>query len=290
MPTKNASSGNGSDLVDRSVLSEGDGLPKIEVIWPPPEKIAVRLSGVRIARLALTEMREDIPLLALLSFPDDRVFVSFPLGGSGLQKWDGVSIESGALLLHAPGSRMRWRSLGWSRVGFVSFTLENFEEWSRTLLHRRISRTKTCFILAPQAEPLKRLLYLHADAIRLAEGEEALLSHFEIVRSLEDEIVVALMTCLSACDGDRNCQEQADCAGTLRAVEDAVQLNPRHDWSRDELGAAAGVSPRRLGACCNQLVQMAATRYVRLLRQFRTSESNGGSFGNGVRANGSHLH
>jgi hypothetical protein len=286
MGSKSTSHGNGDDRFDPSVSSKHDGLPKIDLLWSHPANVDARVSRVRIARLTLAEIREDVPLLALLSFPADRLFVSFPIGGTGLQQWDGVAMESGALLLHASDSRIHWRSLGWNRVGFVSFTPADCDEWSQILFHHKIPTAKTRFILAPEREEMERFLQLHADAIRLAADEENVLSHAEVIRSLEDELIVALMMCLLAPDADQRGRERAECARSLGEVEDAVLRNPQREWARDELCAIAGVSTRTLGACCNELVQMPASRYVRLLKEFGSAEANGGSFENVQRMSG----
>jgi transcriptional regulator GlxA family with amidase domain len=110
------------------------------------------------------------------------------------------------------------------------------------------------------------LLRLHSKACRLAETRHKLIAYPEVARALEQELLHALVNCLSADDADGNLKTRQHHADIMVRFEDALTAHRGPPLNMPALCSAVGVPERTLRVCCTEFLGMSPTRYLLLRR------------------------
>jgi AraC-like DNA-binding protein len=121
-------------------------------------------------------------------------------------------------------------------------------------------------VLRLSSSAIARLRRLHADARRLVEKKPALFAHPEVARALEQELICALVTCLSIGAHCRHLAPGRRRAEIMRQFEEALAAHSERVPHLPDLCRAIGVSERTLRACCAEFLGMSPIRYLRLRR------------------------
>ena len=108
---------------------------------------------------------------------------------------------------------------------------------------------------------------LYRAAIRMAEARSTALIDTEAAHGLEQQLIHALIECLSAGSADEETPTARHHRGILTRFEDLLQAEPFPQIT--EICAALGVSERTLRECCKQHLGMGPSRYRRLRRMQR---------------------
>ena len=93
-----------------------------------------------------------------------------------------------------------------------------------------------------------------------------MISHREVARALEQELVHALVNCLAAGDAHDHDAARRRHADVMVRFEEALATQSDRPLQVPELCAAIGVPERTLRVSCAEFLGMAPTRYIRLRR------------------------
>jgi len=192
-------------------------------------------------------------------------FITSAAHSSGPIRWGGLELQPGDIVFHSRGERMHQRTSGtW-----------HWESISQTPQHLAacIKDPIGTDLVAPQAGQVLRLLAsilapvrrLHADACRLVEKKPELIALPAVAHALEQDLIYALVTCLSGPDRQHSAPLSAT-GLTMRQFEDALAVHPERSPALQELCKTIGVPERTLRVCCTEFLGMAPTRYFRLRR------------------------
>jgi AraC-like DNA-binding protein len=209
---------------------------------------------------------ESLGRVAYVTLPNDAVFLSFSADPATRLIWRGLRLEPGEVILHGRGERMHQRTLGSSCWGLIWLTLSSLSAFGKTLTGRVLAAPESGMILRPNAQDRKHLLRIHAEAARLAETRPQTLSHTEVVRAMEQELVDVLIVCLT------NREERVETGATQRAAtimlcfEDMLEKSPHEQWSVAELRASVGISERTFRYYCATFLGTSPDQYMRLRR------------------------
>jgi AraC-like DNA-binding protein len=228
-----------------------------------------RLTSLHLGHLEVLRGSEELPRIAYVSLPASRVFVSFPTGEVPLI-WEGIELRPGDFVLHSRGERMHQRTTGASRWGVVSLPAQRLSSCGKPLTGRKMSWPLVGRVLQPQPIAARRLLGLHARAGRLAESKDKLLVQSKFARALEQELVYALVDCLTTDDASREIGKRH--ANIMVRFEDVLTNQAGHRLSIPELCATIGVSERTFRGCCAEFLGMGPIRYL-LLRRLNMARS-----------------
>jgi AraC-like DNA-binding protein len=216
----------------------------------------MRCLGVRL-------VEEEAPRVAFISLPPGRLFVSFPLADSPSMVWNGIRLRRGDLVLHAAGDRFHQRTTGTARWGLISIKPRDLAVYSRALLDYELTASATR-LLRPSARSLAGLLRLHAQAGRLARTKPGLLDRQQVVRSLEQQLIHALVTALGTEQpGHRDAWRRR--AEIMARFEDALATHGQIQ-SLSDFSAGIGVPERTLRVYCATFLGCGPIRYARLRR------------------------
>jgi len=121
-------------------------------------------------------------------------------------------------------------------------------------------------VLRPSRSAAALLLRLHAKACRLAETRHELIENPEVARAIEQELVHALVNCLTADDAYGNLETGRRRADLMVRLEDVLTAHMGRQLNMRMLCAAIDVPERTLRMCCTEFLGMSPTRYLLVRR------------------------
>jgi transcriptional regulator GlxA family with amidase domain len=107
---------------------------------------------------------------------------------------------------------------------------------------------------------------------RLAETRHELIANPEVARALEQELIHALVNCLTVGDASGNLKKRRHHTDIMVRFEDALATHGNPHLNLPALCSAMGVPERTLRACCTEFLGMSPTRY-HLLRRLNLARS-----------------
>jgi AraC-like DNA-binding protein len=231
-----------------------------------------RLTWLNLHRLHVLRGRENVPRIAYMSLAPARVFVSFPASAGPSSTYGGAELRFGDLVLHSRGERLHHRTAGASEWGLISLPPDQLAACGKALTGLEIIAPPASVMLRPSRRVAGQLLRLHSKACRLAETRHKLFANPEVARSLEQELLYALVNCLTADDADGKPETRQHHADIMVRFEDALIAKASQLPSMPELCADIGVPERTLRICCAEFLGMSPTRYL-LLRRLNAARS-----------------
>ena len=152
-------------------------------------------------------MGAKICLALGFSLPQAKAVISFPTKASAALTYDGIALQFGDVVFHSRGERMYQRTNSDGQWGLLSLPPEQLAKCGMALTDLKIiSPPELGQVLRPSDRAARRLLRLHSKVCRLAETRHELIANPEVARALEQELLHALVNCLTAgvVDGNSN--------------------------------------------------------------------------------------
>src|SRR5262249_9091516 len=176
----------------------------------------------------------------------------------------GVELRLGDIMFHARGERTHQWTKGESKWGIISVPHSQLAAYARALTGSEITAPPVARVLCPLPSVGAHLRCLHLRACRLAETKPEMLAHKEVARAIEQELIHALVNCLTA-DDDTIVKERHQADVVLR-LEDTLMEYAGHRPTISELCATLGVTKRTLRLCCTNVLGVTPSQYMHLRR------------------------
>jgi len=192
--------------------------------------------------------------------------VSFPVSAIEYQTWAGARMARGDIALFAPASLVHHRAGKKCSWGFLSLRVRDMADWSSVILGRRIRLPKSSKIIRPHGQDAARLLHLQAKAADLAKQNPAAIQHPEVARSMEQELLVALLNCVSAAPAPSDNGTRRRRALTMLRLEQMIDSDP-DTASRELLCAGSRIASSAIDESCRCMAGVASDRYIQLRRR-----------------------
>ncbi len=242
-----------------------------------------RITQVDLHLLHLAVAHETAPRIAFVSMRPDIVLVLWPIGRPASQIWSGAPSLAGELVILGPGDRAHARTQGASRWAALWMSATDLDRYSQTLTGAPVRALNGARSWRPEGAALQTLRELHAAAITIFERRPDEVLYASAVHGLEQQLIHALVECLSdAVPGAHN-RGIAKRHGNLMArFEDACATGEHRVPNLIEICATLGVAERSLRTSCTQHLGMGPMSYLRLrrlqsVRRALCSASPGGS-------------
>jgi AraC-like DNA-binding protein len=243
-------------------------------------RISLTITGAgdfeaRLTRLKLTDLNiyrccESLPRIAYISLPPEQMFLSFPVGAVSLMS-DGFALGNTDIVLHGRGGRTHQRSNGACQWGLISLSPKRFASCGKALTGQAMAPPHASRILRPARTDVLRFQRLFAQACRLAEpGRRKLIERPEVARALEEELLHAIINCLTANETDDHPKARLHHAAVMVRFEEALSKRIDEKLSMPSLCAELGVPARTLRMCCAEFLGVSPTRYLLLQRLNKT--------------------
>jgi AraC-like DNA-binding protein len=250
-----------------SVFSEADefGSALLEegylgLLLTGPGAFRARLTQVALHRIRLSAAEEYLPRIAFVAVPHDMILVSLANRSGPSPIWGGTDTRAGDMITLGPGQRVHTRTGGPCRWAAIRMPEGDFVGYGQAL-------NGTGFDVPPAARwrpspaALRELRQLHQTAVRMAEARSRALADVEAVHGLEQQLIHALIECLSGGPNDMETLAAGRHREILARLEDLLQA--KRFWRVTEISAALGVSERTLRICCEEQLGMGPTEYIR---------------------------
>jgi AraC-like DNA-binding protein len=231
-----------------------------------------RLTWLRLRRLRVLRGWESLPRIAFISLSPAQVFVSFPTSEGNPLTYSGLRLQFGDVVFHSRGERTHQRTSGESQWGLISLPSEQLAACAKALTGLKLTVPLIGRVLRPSRMAAALLLELHSKACRLAEKRHKLIANPEVARAIEQELLHALVNCLTAEEANGNPKTRQHHADIMVRFEEALTAHRGPQLNMPALCAALGVPERTLRICCTEFLGMSPTRYY-LLRRLNTVRS-----------------
>jgi AraC-like DNA-binding protein len=239
---------------------------RINLVFARYGEFRARLTWVELRHLHLLRTQESLPRVAYISLAPERVFVAFPTHPDPPPIWGGMKLGSGDIILYGPGERMHQQTSAASRWGFVSLAPEHLATYGNALIGLDLVAPSAIRILRPPMLAKQQLLRLHGQACRLAETKPEMIAHREVARSLEQELLHALVTCLATDEVHYPTAARLSHRNIMRRFEEVLETCIELPPHMADICAVVGVPERTLRMCCAEILGMCPSRYVQLRR------------------------
>jgi AraC-like DNA-binding protein len=244
----------------------GIGGANVSLVLTGRGDFRARLTWLKLRHLHLFRGREIMPRIAYVSLSSARSFVSFPLNSATLPTWSGIQLRLGDIVFHSRGERAHQWTKGASQWGLVSLPARQLAVYGKALTERELISPAVGRVLRPSPAAAGHLQRLHSKACRLAETKPEIIAHPEAARALEQELIHALVECLTADDAYGHLATKRHHAEIMIRFEEALSARMGRQPSMPELCAAIGVPERTLRICCAEFLGVSPGRYLRLRR------------------------
>jgi AraC-like DNA-binding protein len=175
-------------------------------------------------------------------------------------------------VLHSRGEQTHQRINGESQWGLISLSHEQLAASAKALTGTKIMSPPEGRVLRPSRSTVSRFLRLHLKVCRLVETRLELIANPEVARALQQELLEALINCLTAGDAGGNPKRNQHHADIMIRFEEALALYGEPHLNLPALCSAIGVPERTLRMCSAELLGMSPTRY-HLLRRLNGARS-----------------
>jgi AraC-like DNA-binding protein len=231
-----------------------------------PRQFHARLTWVELPQLRLLRAQEAAARIAYLRLPPEQVFVTFPTQQDAFLICGGATLRFGDLMFHARGEHLHQRTTGATHWGAISLPPDSLAKFARALADRDLVPPDVGRVMRPQPADCRRLLRLHAEAIRIAERDLRQIAHREVARALDQDLMLALVSSLTR-GAVRQDGEAGRSPGALSAALEALLAVHRDRMLRmREVCDAVGLSEPALRTDCAKLLGIGLKQYQRLRR------------------------
>jgi AraC-like DNA-binding protein len=223
-----------------------------------------RLTQVSLDRLRLASVEEEVARVATVAVPGDTVLVSSPIGDRPAPVWGAIEMGAGEMLTLGPGNRVHARTGGSCRWDTIRLPDKDLLCYGRALWGPSFFVPPAPAVWRPAPAAARHLAQLQRAAIRMAEARSGALTDAEAVHGLEQQLIHALVQCLSAGPAAQETSAAARHRCILARFEDLLRADA--SLSMTEICAELDISDRLLRACCKEYLRIGPNRYVRLQR------------------------
>ncbi|MBR1148995.1 helix-turn-helix domain-containing protein [Bradyrhizobium sp. AUGA SZCCT0431] len=231
-----------------------------------------RLTWLNLRHLHVLHARESVPRIAFLSLSPARTFVSFPTKANAILTYGGIGLHVGDFVFHSRGERAHQRTNGAGQWGLISLPLEQLTIFGNALTGHGIVAPPEGRVLRPSPSVARRLLGHHSKICRLVETKPQLIANPEVARAIEQELIHALVVCLTAGDTSDNPKMKRHYSDIMVRFEEVLNAKGALHLGLPALCSAVGVPERTLRACCTDFLGMSPSRY-HLLRRLNLAHS-----------------
>jgi AraC-like DNA-binding protein len=249
------------ELDDFQAALREDGV--LGMLITGPGRFRARLTQITLHRLRLLAAEEHLPRIAFVAVPADAVLALLPIGGGPSPTWGGIGMRAREIITLGPDQRVHARTDGPCRWGTIRLPARELTRYGRALSGAGFAVPEVVARWQPPPAARRELHQLHRAAIRAAEIRAGLLIDGEAAHGLEQQLIHALVDCLSTGPPaeDRSAQRHRD---ILARFEDLLEVQPFLRVA--EVCATLGVSDRTLRSLCEEHLGVSPSSYHRLRR------------------------
>jgi AraC-like DNA-binding protein len=195
-----------------------------------------------------------------------RVIISFRTTPGPSLTWGGLEMTPHTILRHDMAFDSFQRSSGPAAWGSVSFPVTTITNVASVMAGRELGAPRTPMSVEPSWTAMAQLQRIHALIGQTTVSSPAILTHPEAVKSIEQALLGAVVSCLSESESPRTNIARDRRLLLMRKFHALLEANLEDPIYLPELSSALGVSARTLRDCCQEHLGMGPKRYLVLRR------------------------
>jgi AraC-like DNA-binding protein len=240
---------------------------RVELCLTGRGEFHAQLTQIELGRLWIQAGAESLPRISNTLTSAKRPPIIFLTDAAQPSfRYGGMEVSANAVLVDGADSTHHLRTSGPARWAAMSLPADDLTAASQALFGHALGTPSLTYIACPDPAHMRRLVRLHATAVRLAHSAPATLSHPEVGRALEHALVRAMLSCLSD-DPEVGVERRVRHHATILArLEEFLAANTSRPIYLAEMCAAVGASERTLRVCCDEHLGMGPIRYLWLRR------------------------
>ena len=185
-----------------SIFTDADGYQAaladiLDLLVLHPRQFHARLTWVELPTVRLLRAEEASARIAYLRLPPEQVFVTFLTRPGPPMIHAGSELPFGDIVFHGQGEHAHQRTTGACQWGCISLTPAALATFGRTIADQSLVPPPIGQRLRPAPVHRQRLIRLHAQAIRIVETSLKRIGHKEVARALDQDLIWALISCLT---------------------------------------------------------------------------------------------
>ena len=239
-----------------------------DLVLERPRAFRARLTSVSLPDLKVVRAREESARAAHVTLPPQRVLVSFVTERTSQLLVDGVTLPPGELFFHGREESFHQRTLAGARWGLVCLTPAALAEFGAAITGRPLEPPRLGHLVCPRRGDGLSLRRLHARAVRIAERTLGHIAHPEVARGLDQDLLLALVSCLADGEPRRGSSARDRNRRVLARFEAVLAANAHRLLETAEMGGLVGEPEECLNEACAQSLGMGPERY-QLLRRLK---------------------
>jgi len=248
------------------------GAAKVNLFVTAGGEFKGRLTWLNLGGLHVLRGRENTPRVAFFALSPVQALISFPARRLSGFTYCGLGLDLGDLVFHGLGERAHQRTAGEADWCLMSLAPEQLAACSKALTGQSIRPPSEGRVIVPAPGASRALLSPILKACRLAETRRQLIASPDVARSLEHELLYALVNCLSTENADKSTRWRRRHTYIMVRFEEALATRSEPHLNLPELCSAIGVPERTLRVCCAEFLGVSPTRYY-LLRRLNMARS-----------------
>jgi AraC-like DNA-binding protein len=241
-------------------------LTPINFVITEPGTFDASLTWVKFPNVLMLDMSERLARVAYIALPTNSVFVSFVKHPGKELIWNGIHVPYGDIILHACEETFHQRVTSFSHWGFVALASDFLRSYGQALAGQDLPAANLGQILRPAPKLSTCLLRFHARLARIAQTRAPALMRQELARSIEQELLSALVPCLT--EGNPRRPSQSDVANMRLMARFENLVLDRESWTLPvpELHIGLRTSAQRLRSCSLEVLGTTPGHYLLLRR------------------------
>jgi AraC-like DNA-binding protein len=234
----------------------------VELVVTPAEGFDGYQTWVLLPHIDLLCAQESQPRVAYVSLQQPSLFITFLMQSKPAMLLNGAPLRPGEIALHASGERLHQRTTGAARWGLLAIAPRFALIYGTAVAGANFCLPPAGHVICRPSTDVAQFFRLIARVAHVAETHPSRIGHPEVARSLEQELIYALMTCLF--EGEIRDESAATRrnADTLAQFEHQVALHLDRRLPISELCALIGTSERKLFIICAEFLGMSPSQYL----------------------------
>jgi AraC-like DNA-binding protein len=225
------------------------------------------LSRVNLGTVWMQRFQETSQRVMRVASHASRSIILFRTpGGAGVLRHRGQDVDDDTVMFFGAGAIDDQSSSGQVGFGTMSLTPDDLSRFGGLLAERDLIAPRDTIGLRPRPAALARLRFLHGAAADLARMKPEILDHREVARALEEAFILAMVRCGAGAETLIEWPRGPIHARLMRRLEELLAQNAGRPVYLAELCRSLSVSERTLERCCQEMLGMGPTRYLRLRR------------------------
>lgn len=238
-----------------------------EILVTQSGRFTAGLTRIQLHQLRILSGYDQLARIAYCASDRGLSPIGFP---TNLQQapyyLSGMEVSPGHIVSYAPGSEFYHRATFEVHWGSLELREEDLAVAVKAVAGIELNSPSAVRLMRPSPAVIFRLLRLHKAAAELATTAPEILTHPEVARAVEQELVQSMVHCLTGDIEAAGRPRAGGRASVMRRFEHAIAEAGTEPLYVAQVCAIVGVSDRTLRLHCLEHMGMAPHRYLWLRR------------------------